>query len=181
MTYDFMEKFQGKYRIPSARAPFWDYGRDGAYFVTICTKYRKHYFGEVVNQRMQLSAIGKIADECWLTIPKIYPFVRLGVHVVMPNHVHGIIIIDKQEEESAPRSAPVRLPQNTFGPQSRNLASIIRGFKGSVTREAREMGISFAWLPRYHDRIIRNEQAYHTISRYIVNNPVNWKKDKFYR
>ena len=89
------EKYQNKYRIKTTRAPWWDYGSNAAYFVTICTKNKVHYFGEVVHGRMQLSDMGKIADDCWLAIPDHFPFVKLGNHVIMPNHTHGIIIIDK--------------------------------------------------------------------------------------
>lgn len=71
--------------------------------------------------------------------------------------------------------------QNQFGPQSKNLASIIRGFKIGVTKNARIIQSDFAWQLRYHDHIIRDDQSYHTISAYIVNNPVKWADDKFHR
>ena len=74
------EKYQNKYRIQTARASWWNYGWNGAYFVTICTKNRLHYFGKVVNGNMQLSNIGKMADACWLAIPEHFPFVKLGNH-----------------------------------------------------------------------------------------------------
>ena len=93
-----MDKFRNKYRIPSARAPFWDYGWNAAYFVTICTHNRKHYFGKVVDGEMVWSEIGKIAQRCWLEITEHFPFVKLDAHMVMPNHVHGIIIIDKPDD-----------------------------------------------------------------------------------
>ena len=89
------EKFQNKYRISSARLQNWDYGSDAAYFVTICTQNREHYFGEIFNGVMQLSEIGEMANKFWLEIPNHFPFVELDEFVVMPNHVHGIIIINK--------------------------------------------------------------------------------------
>ena len=91
------EKFLNKYRIPSARLQTWDYGSNAAYFVTICTKDRVHFFGEMVNREMQLSGIGAMAQTCWGEIPKHFPFVELGGFVVMPNHVHGIVIINKRD------------------------------------------------------------------------------------
>ena len=99
------DKFQNKYRIPSARASRWNYGNNATYFITICTRHREHYFGEIVETRfiasvaheMQLSELGKIAGQCWNKIPKHFPFVMLDEFVVMPNHVHGIIAIDKPE------------------------------------------------------------------------------------
>ena len=87
-----LDKFQNKYRIPSARLQNWDYGSDGNYFITICTHGRKHYFGEIIAD-MNFSSIGLLALQFWEEIPKHFPFIELGNFVVMPNHVHGILII----------------------------------------------------------------------------------------
>jgi len=89
-----MDKFKNKYRIPSARAAWWDYSNSGRYFITICTAGREHYFGEIINGEMMLSKIGEFASSCWLDIPNHFSFVKLGESVIMPNHVHGIVIID---------------------------------------------------------------------------------------
>ncbi|MBB4800842.1 REP element-mobilizing transposase RayT [Flavobacterium nitrogenifigens] len=88
-------KFQNKYRISSIRAQWWDYGWNGAYFITICTQDRKHYFGEIQNNKMILSHAGIIADLLWHQIPSHHKNVELGDFVVMPNHIHGILIINK--------------------------------------------------------------------------------------
>ncbi|MEO7175047.1 MAG: hypothetical protein ABIV51_04335 [Saprospiraceae bacterium] len=108
-----MDKFQNKYRIPSARMQSWDYGANAAYFITICTHYRQHFFGDIIGNietksdtskagvsTMQLNRLGQIAEKCWLEIPKHYPFIELGNFVVMPDHIHGILIVDKKEEET---------------------------------------------------------------------------------
>jgi len=89
------QKYQNKYRIASARAQWWDYGWNGAYYITICTHNREHYFGEIKNGKMILSRTGVIADILWHGIPNHAPFVELGDFVVMPNHIHGILILDK--------------------------------------------------------------------------------------
>ena len=91
-------KFQNKYRIPSARLQTWDYANNGNYFITICTQNRHHFFGTIQNQEMQLSEIGKLAVQFWLEIPNHFPFIELGNFVVMPNHVHGILIINHSVE-----------------------------------------------------------------------------------
>ena len=91
-------KFQNKYRIPSARLQTWDYANNGAYFITICTQNRHHFFGTIQNQEMQLSEIGKLAAQFWMEIPNHFPFIELGNFVVMPNHVHGILIINHSVE-----------------------------------------------------------------------------------
>ena len=92
-----MDKFNNKYRIPSARLQSWDYGSNGAYFITICTKHRQHLFGEIYNNEMQLNDSGQLAEKYWLEIPTHFPFIELGNFVVMPNHTHGILIIDKPD------------------------------------------------------------------------------------
>lgn len=195
------EKFNGKYRIKSTRLPNWDYGWNAAYFVTICTQNRFCFFGDVIYGRMAFSPIGHIAETCWNEIPKHFPFVELGAHIIMPNHVHGIIIINNvqtqniaspQQQNIAPPvqtqdiASPVQTqniaslrPSQRFGPQSQNLASIIRGFKIGVTKNARLINGDFAWQPRYHDHIIRNDESYHRIRKYINNNPLNWSEDQF--
>ena len=93
-------KFQNKYRISSTRLKNWDYGKNGAYFITICTRNREHFFGEIVSindeNEMQFNEIGLLANKFWAEIPKHFPFVELGNYQVMPNHVHGILIIDKK-------------------------------------------------------------------------------------
>ena len=92
-----MEKFQGKYRIPSARLQTWDYGWDGAYFITICTKNRINYFGRITNRKMELSHIGIVADILWYEIKNHAKRLELGAFVVMPNHVHGILILNNND------------------------------------------------------------------------------------
>ena len=89
-----MKKFAGKYRIQTARAPWWDYSGDGSYFVTICTAHRACYFGDVVNGMMKFNEMGEIANNIWDEIPRQFPYAELGVYQVMPNHVHGIIVIN---------------------------------------------------------------------------------------
>ena len=90
-----LDRYKNKYRIPSARAQWWDYGWNGAYFITICTQNREHFFGKIRNGKMELSPLGVIADILWHEIPNRVPNVELGDFVVMPNHIHGILILDR--------------------------------------------------------------------------------------
>ena len=87
-------KFQNKYRIESRRLKNWDYRNNGAYFITICTKNRKHFFGRIVNKEMVLNEIGLLANNFWAEIPKHFLNVELGNFQIMPNHMHGILIIN---------------------------------------------------------------------------------------
>lgn len=93
------EKFQNKYRIPSARLPGYDYRNEGSYFITICTHNRGRYFGDCQHGMMCLSPIGLIAKQFWLDIPNHFPNTALGAFVVMPDHIHGILNIDKKWNE----------------------------------------------------------------------------------
>lgn len=195
----------GKFRIPSARHPTWDYSRNGKYFITICTHNRLHHFGKIENKKMQLSEMGKWADACWREIPSHFPFVILHNHIIMPDHMHGIIEIAKtdgvyppclktrhvqtQNVASLPTATnpPIRhrasmptFSKNKFGPQSRNLASIIRGYKIGVTKNARLINPNFKWQARFYDIIIRNDRAFQNIQKYIHNNPKKWKPKNYY-
>ena len=97
------KRFRHRYRIASARAQWWDYGWNGAYYVTICTKDRECIFGDVIcdvpKPYVQLSEIGQIAYQYWEEIPDHFPFAELGEFIVMPNHLHGIVIIDRPGNE----------------------------------------------------------------------------------
>ena len=187
-----MKKFNHRNR-KSPRHPYWDYGRAAAYFVTICTQDRVHYFGEIENGIMCLNPLGTMAHQEWYKTLEIRPDMNLelGEFVVMPNHVHGIIIIGENEynmdahRDGGGRDAmhfvpTTTVPINQFGPQRKNLSSIIRGYKSAVTQFARKNDIEFQWQSRYHDHIIRDAASFGRISNYIINNPLNWDKDKFH-
>ncbi len=183
--------FKNKYRIDSTRLKEWDYSSEGHYFVTACVKNRDYVFGYVDDGKMILSGLGVIAEKCWNEIPCHFPFVILDEHVIMPDHVHGIIIIkhdgnvetqdvETQNVVETQNLASLLRNGNRFGPQSKNLGSIIRGFKIGVTKWANKNNISFQWQPRFYDRIIRNEKELFNVRNYILNNPLKWEEDKDY-
>jgi REP element-mobilizing transposase RayT len=163
------EKYKSKYAIPQSRLAGWDYGSNALYFVTICTQSRLSCFGEMQTgdeSLLKITDIGQIALNHWLSIPHFHSYVELDEFIIMPDHLHGILFINKPEKQN--------WDVNKFGPQKANLASIIRGFKSSVTRDAIKNNISFEWQPRYYDRVVRNEKELLNIRNYIVNNPFNW-------
>lgn len=329
------DKFQNKYRIPSARATWWNYANNAGYFVTLCTKNREHYFGEIGTGNetqpictvrgdgddvniggdvdddvvdgivvetqciaslpmhpiasipmhpnaaipmhpnasipeqppkkpiasippqsnpaipihpiasipekpivseppqpptafWQPTEIGKIAESEWLKTPSIRPDMHLELDefVVMPNHFHAIIwigindynrnnidnvagndivnngfenngivdndIVDNDIVDNVETPCMASLPMqpmqpmqptasiNKFGPQYKNLSSVLRGFKSAVTTFARKNHLEFDWQERFYDHIIRDEDSYQRIKNYIINNQSNWKTDKFY-
>lgn len=142
---------------------------------------------------MVLTDIGELVEREWRKIPEMRPDmnIKLGVFMVMPNHFHGILIIGQNEFNTSTWSKD-RLHsrdamhcvstegKNKFGPQSKNVPSIIRGFKSAVTTAVRKTGDNaFAWQPRYYDHIIRNRADYKRIENYIIYNPKNWDTDRF--
>lgn len=181
------EKFNNKYRIDSARLKNWDYSNRGVYFVTICTANREHYFGTIRIGEMIVSELGKILEKEWIKTPEIRPDmnIELGEFVVMPNHFHGIFFIGNNEFNSNVGRDALQcvstdeVYKNQFGPQSKNLSSIIRGFKSAVTVQARRINPDFGWQTRFYDHIIRNPKAYDVISQYITDNPKKWDEDEF--
>ena len=183
--------YRKKYRIKSIRLPNWDYSADGYYFVTICTKNSELFFGNVQNGIMGLNELGCIACEQWLKTAQLRKNVILDEWVVMPNHVHGIIIINNTSPVETRRDENIVNPAvetrrgaslrgNAFGPlKSNSLQSIINHFKGAVTQLCRKNGYhQFKWQTRFYDHIIRNEESLNNIRQYILNNPWKWEQDR---
>ncbi len=177
-------KFKNIYRIQSARMVGYDYSQTGLYFVTICTRGREKYFGEVKEGAMELSGIGEIVKEELLKTGEIRPNVNIDEWVIMPNHVHVIIALDNQAVETHCNASLQREMnyKNTFGPQRNNLSSIVRGFKGAVARRVvKELNISnFAWQSRFHDHIIHDDRSLEKIRQYILENPTKWFEDEMF-
>jgi REP element-mobilizing transposase RayT len=257
----------------SIRLKGYDYSQEGLYFITICVKDMECLFGKIENDEMILNAAGKNANECWLKIPEHFPNTILHEHIVMPNHVHGIIEIvvpknfspidtnnhspvdannvspdnitannvgakkfspidtnnhspvdtnNHSPIDAKKFSPPVRA--NDYSPQqfqspSKTIGSIIRGYKIGVSKWFRDNPVgaknfspvnnnapdvgakkfsplqtndvdnrakNFSPLPSkwqrdFYEHIIRDKQSYQRISEYIINNPKNWKGDKFYK
>jgi REP element-mobilizing transposase RayT len=110
--------------------------------------------------------IGEIAHRYWTEIPKHFPFVELDAFVIMPDHVHGVLFLNRPKYES--------WRTNSFKPQSENLASIVRGYKAAVKKYAVLNRLEFDWQPRYHDHVIHSETELNNIRQYITDNPVKW-------
>ena len=191
----------------SPRARWHDYtGAD--YFVTFCTKKRELYFGDVVDGKMELSEIGKWAlTQIEQTVVIRQNDVEIPMYVVMPNHIHLIVVFNgvspcrdasnasasnvsasnvsasnaSELEIIKPNISDARGASLQFGPQSGNLSSVVRGIKSAVTKYAIEHDIPFAWQSRYHDHIIRNQMEMNRIADYIENNPLRWELDRFYK
>ncbi len=181
-----MTLFKNKYRVESTRLPGWDYGQAGYYYVTICTKNRVHFFGDVVLADVHLSPIGEIVAEEWVNTESIRPNVELDEWIIMPNHVHLILsILYKIDNPVETPRRGVSTPQQTQTQAAsekwaaNTLGSIMGQFKGACTKRIWDDGFAdFAWQPRFFDRIIRTEEALQKARHYIASNPENWDKDR---
>ena len=118
------------------------------------------------------TAIGQRVLSGWTSIPHFAPFVTLDAFVLMPDHVHGLLLFDKQE-----LSGPPQPYENQFGAQRGSLASVMRGFKSGVTTFARTHTLDFHWQPRFHDRIVRSGHELDRIRHYITTNPSRWESE----
>jgi len=163
----------------SVRWNNYDYSREGSYFITINTKDRFPYFGEINNGILCLSSVGQIVYYEWLNTINLRKNITLGSFVLMPNHFHAIIFIDEQLNENKIDENSNLVYKNVFGPQKNNLSSMVRGFKGSCTKQIQSIGVSeFAWQPRFYDRVIRNFDELIRIEEYIDNNILKWKQPR---
>ncbi|QEI41234.1 hypothetical protein BMF77_01818 [Dolichospermum sp. UHCC 0315A] len=183
----------------SIRLKGYDYTQQGAYFVTICTHQRNCLFGEIVDGEIKLNTNGEIARGSWLSIPRYFKNVELDEFVIMPNHLHGIIIIDssevvgealanqdfsQQQNLSSQCFAPTVYTGETVkinGTKPQSLAAITQNYKSVSTRQINRMNKAkgnVIWQRNYYEHIIRNEEALNNIREYIVNNPINWVKDQ---
>ncbi len=176
-------KKQKQYRLPDH-----DYAQAGEYFNTICTKDQEHFLGEVQQGVMVLSEVGRIAQTHLLEIPDRFSNVVLDEWVVMPNHIHMILIIvgDRRNminhvptinhvstvttNKSGILNNPMELPVDTIG-------KMMRWYKGRVSYECRKSGLEFKWQARFHDHVIRDRSSLDNIRQYIQDNPLCWEED----
>ena len=151
------------------RLPDFDYNTPGAYFITICTKGHRCLFWNIVGasiarpQMSQLSAWGKVVDKAIREMPAHYPAISVDHYAVMPNHIHLLLQI-QTDSNGRPMVAPT-------------ISTVVQQFKGVVTKQ---IGQS-VWQKLFYDHVIRNQQDYDEIWKYIDNNPAKWKEDCFYK
>lgn len=180
----------------SIRLQCYDYSQAGALFVTICTNNRENLFGHIVDGAMQLNNAGQTVERCWIDIPAHFPHVELDEFVVMPNHVHGIIVLtdavttvgakDLWTKDRAKDIWAKNIWAKNISPlqgrptgTSGTIGSIVRGFKVGVTKWYRQQNtIHEVWQRNYWEHIIRNETERDRFREYIRNNPARWELDK---
>lgn len=153
-------------RKNSRRLLGYDYSQSGMYFVTVVSHQRLHLFGQVKDNKMTLSKLGAIIMSCWQQIPQHFESVELDAFVIMPNHLHGIIVLQDDSEKVT-------------------LGHVMNTFKGAVTRQARKTDLDIdlehpIWHRNFHDHIIRNEADLNRIRQYVQTNPARWEADTYY-
>ena len=162
----------------SIRLQGYDYSQAGAYAVTICTHNRDCLFGEIAGGKMVLNHAGHAALQCWQAIPDHFPHAELDAFVMMPNHVHGIVVIADRRGTAC--RAPTQVEQ--FGhPVAGSIPTVIRSFKSAVTKrinEIRNTPGAKVWQRNYYEHIIRDEGELKRMREYITNNPVQWELDR---
>ncbi len=172
----------------SVRIPEYDYSQAGYYFVTVCTYQHECWLGEIVNQKMQLNTFGELVRKEWLRTQDIRSNVKLDCFVIMPNHLHGIVVIEDNSVRNAGRGtlqrAPTKKPpaSEQFGnPTSNSIPTIIRLFKSTTTKQINSIretpGYSF-WQRNYYEHVIRNESELKRVREYIEANPARWDDDQ---
>ena len=158
----------------SPRATWIDYN-EGLYFITVCTKERKHYLGEIRDSEMILSIIGGFLDNELKNVSLHHSNINIIQYIIMPNHFHLII-----ELVGIRCAVSENLEKNNITKTRTLLSSYIGSLKSAVTKYAHECGFEFAWQSRYHDHKIRDVKDGNNISSYIENNVYNWQSDCFY-
>jgi len=162
-----------RYRSDSIRLPWWDYSQAGWYFVTVCTNKRQCVLGEIVEGSVVLSPVGLIVEEEWRRTATVRPNVSLDEFVMMPNHLHGILVINEGPKKTSHRDVSTKpnLKSNSLG-------AIIGQFKSVCTKRIRGAGfLQFYWQQRFYEHIIRDERSLESIRQYIVDNPGKWDLD----
>jgi REP element-mobilizing transposase RayT len=173
----------------SIRLKHYPYAQDGVYFVTICTLNRECLFGAIADGEADLSTLGCVADSCWWAISEHFRGVELDAFVVMPNHIHGIVIINRDypvgaRHVGARHAVPLQSQTESFGlPVSGSLPTIIRSYKSAVTRQInqiRQTPGAAVWQRNYYEHIVRSTRSLNCIRQYIHQNPARWRDDTYY-
>ena len=166
-------------RHKSIRLSGFDYSSDSTYFITQCTTDRKFVFGDVVENSVELSALGEIAHQEWERTLELRPTVVAHAFVVMPNPVHLLFSFAGNEAQNRPVASHSNA--TSFHRQPRSVGSLMSGYKGAVSRAIRELVSDpqfEPWQDGFHEHIVRNEKSFETIYAYILDNPRRWAEDR---
>ena len=186
MTYD-----PSIHHRKSIRLKEYDYAESGMYFFTVCCHDKKALLGHISEGEIELNRFGEIVHEVWLDLPKHYAQIKLDEFVVMPNHIHAVVVIDgekvpykrniteQQHNVETWRAASLQSETMTNIANMQGwLSVVIGGLKSAITKYAHDNGIPFAWQTRFYDRIVRSQDELNRIGEYIQSNVAQWSIDK---
>ncbi len=158
----------------------YDYSQAGWYFITICTQNRECLFGEVKYGEMVLNKFGKIVENQWLGLEKHFDCIHLDEWIIMPNHLHGIIELLKNNNVGNAQVGNAQVRSLQDDRTKMLLSKIIHGFKAAVTKEINKIqnDLHFQWQKSFYDHIIRDERDLNRIRKYIIENPIKWEFDQ---
>ncbi|MFH0771292.1 MAG: transposase [Candidatus Omnitrophota bacterium] len=147
----------------------YDYSTSGFYYVTICAHNHEEIFGKIETNSVTLNVYGEIAKNSWLNLPNHHKNIQLDAFVVMPNHIHGIIVIECLVGNGPARSVN----------ENNNLSVVIGSYKSAVTKQINQINnVTFKWQKSFYDHVIRNDKSLNSIREYIVSNPLTWGDDE---
>ena len=192
MTPDNPEKHRRSIRLRE-----YDYTQPGAYFITVCAYRKQSLFGTITDGVVTLSRCGEIVRQCWLNLPRCFPSIELDAFVVMPNHMHGTIMVtdgpvayceqgeafptrtDNKAQTRTGNASPLHTPHGT---DPGSICAIVQNFKSVSTRKVnranRTPGVPL-WQRNYYEHVIRNDHSLHEIRDYIEGNPCAWLRDEY--
>ncbi|HEX9987484.1 MAG TPA: transposase [Chloroflexia bacterium] len=174
MSYD-----PDRHHRHSTRLKGYDYAQAGAYFITIVTQGRESFLGQVLDGEVKLHMAGDLVAQQWYELPNRFPNIETDEFVVMPNHIHGIIVIHSSSVNSYSSEPGTNAVAISKVETSVTLGNVVRAFKAVTTQLIRKSGlVEFGWQRNYHDHIIRNEHEMDNIRAYILYNPANWAQDE---
>ena len=153
---------------PARRLQHRDYASPGRYFITACSNFKRCTFGNVEKGRVFRTPLGELVERAWLELELLFPEIRLHGHIVMPNHIHGIVEIT---------GAGLALSAAPLQGGAHSLSVVVRTLKANVTRRARtELGwTEESWQENYYDRVIRDDREFLNALRYMAENPIRWQ------
>jgi REP element-mobilizing transposase RayT len=163
----------------STRLAGYDYGSNGAYFLTICSHKRRLLFGQIVNGRLEASGIGAIVEQEWNRTSTVRRGILLDSFVLMPNHLHAILVLNARNDDGKENRKRI----GSFEAPASEVGSIVRGFKAAATSAAAKQTLELVgtvWQRGYHDRIVRSEEELTWSREYIANNPLRWELDQLF-
>ncbi len=163
----------------SIRFPEYDYSQEGGYFITICTHKNRPLFGKIINEALQPTKLGDLVQQAWINLPNQFPNIETDEFIIMPNHLHGIIIVGADLVSARPCQGADTRPAPTVGNMSCAFKSkCVRDYIEGIKNCGWPRFNAKIWQRNFYEHIIRNDRSLYKIREYIINNPLRWELDR---